>query len=131
MVFKTNLMKQRLNLFHSDLSVRRAHGKEFAASELFRRATFIDVNVCRLSANDCVVRLGRGFQAQHVRSRASENEKNFRVSTKLLAKKLYGARRVMIVAVGDDVAVVGSSDRRHNLRMNAGVVIAGKTAGWF
>ena len=45
--------------------------------------------------------------------------------------KLFNrARGVRIVAIGNHVTVVGSSNRLHHARMDAGVVVAGKASGW-
>ncbi len=128
MMLKANAVQQRLDLFDSDFAIRRRYGKQLAAGEFFRRATFIDVNVCCLSANDRMMRLRYCFESEHIRARAAEDEKDFYVFAQMLLKLFCGLRGVRVVAIGDDMSVVDGSDRLHHARMNAGVVVTGKAA---
>ena len=42
-----------------------------------------------------------------------------------------GGADVAVGSTGDDIYVIGGGDSLHDLRMDASVVVAGKTAGWF
>ena len=130
MVLKADFVKQWFDLFWFNLSVWGGNWKQFAAGELLGRTAFVYVDVCRLGADYCMMRRGGSFQTQHVGARAAKNEKHLRIFPKLVAKELDCARCVRIIAIGNHMAIVGSSYSLHNLRMDAGVVIAGKTTGW-
>src|ERR1700679_946238 len=49
----------------------------------------------------------------------------------MLCKLAPGGFGVAILSVSDAVPVIGCANRLDNVRMNAGIVIAGETANWF
>src|SRR6478609_1642448 len=103
-------MEQRLDLFDLDLAIGRSDGKQLTTCEFLRCAALINVNVGRLGTDDCVMRRGTGLQTQNVGAGATKDEIDLRFSPKVVAKKLNRACCIGIVAVGNDVPIVGGSD---------------------
>lgn len=74
-------------------------------------------------------RLGQGLQAEDVRARPIESEKNCDVGSEMLFELLDGGTGVRIVAVGDYMALVGAGDGFQNFGMYASIIVAGKVTG--
>jgi hypothetical protein len=79
MMLDTYSVQKRLNVFLSQLSIRRSNREQFAARESLGRAAFVHVYVRRLRTNDRVVGFGDSLKTQHVCAGAAENEIDVRV----------------------------------------------------
>jgi len=69
------------------------------------------------------------LQAEDIRTRPVEGEKDCYVRSKMLFELLYRRTGVRIVAVGNYVALIGPGDGFENLLVHAGIVVAGEAAG--
>src|ERR1700682_3441934 len=113
-MLKANDVKQRLNLFDSDFSIRRWDGQQLAAGEFFRRATFIDVDMRGLRTNDGLMRLRYCLESENIGAGAAKNKKDLYIFPQLLLKLFQRSRGVRIVAISNHMAVVGGGDRLHH-----------------
>ena len=93
-MFVAKHVQQRFELFESQLAVGCRHVDQFATREVFRRAAFVDVDVCRFRANDSLIRFGDRFQSECVCASAAEDEINLDVFAEMFLKCLT-ARAVM------------------------------------
>jgi hypothetical protein len=117
-------------LFRPDFAIGCGNGKQFAAGKFLGRTTLINIDVRGLSADDCMVRLSRRFQAEDVGAGTAENEKDLSVWAKLPLEFLDGPGRVRVVSVGDHVAIIGRGYGLHYLWVNPSVIVAGKAPFW-
>ena len=100
-MLESDRVEKRFNVLDGHLPVFCRHGEQLAASEFLRSATFIDINVRCLGADDGVVRLSDSLQSQHIRTRAAEDKVNINVFAEVFAKSCHCCFGVRIVAVGD------------------------------
>ena len=112
-----------------DLAVLMRQRNQLASRMLLRSAAFVGIDVRVVAAQHRVVRPVQRLQAQHVRAGSVEGEEDINPRTEVLFELRDRRTRVRIVAVSDDVSLVGACDRLQHLGMHSGIVVAGKAAG--
>jgi hypothetical protein len=95
---------------------------------VFRRTTFIGLQVRVGLAHDTFVRPAQGSQGQRVGRRPGDDKENLAVGLKELAQKLRRPGGPGIVAVGFGMSPVGFSQSRESFGTDAGIGIAGQLA---
>src|SRR5713101_5451446 len=111
-----------------DLSVRRRNREQLASDVLFGGTTLGSVDVRRLGADHRLVRLHHALQAEHVRRRAAEYEKYFRITAQFGGDPGNGVARVWIAAVRRNMAEVRGGHRFKDLGMHTGPIVARERA---
>ncbi len=112
-----------------DLAILVGQRNQLAAGMLLRRSAFVRINVGISAAQHRVEGPGEGLQAQNIRTRAIEREKNGDVRSEMLFKFLDRRPGIRIVAIRHHVALVGADDGVDHLGMHARVVVAGEVSG--
>ncbi len=116
---------------HCQLAVGRGQWNQLAAGQLFRRATFIRINVRKLRTQHRMIGPRQRLQAQHIRRGSVENKENLDVLSKMLAKFSDGRLRVGIISIPHYMTFIRASNRLQHLGMNNRIVVAGKTSHRF
>ena len=70
------------------------------------------------------------MQAEAIGGGSVEDEKDFDIRAKMLAKFFCGGGSIRVISISNDVALISGGDGGEDFGMNGGVVVAGKTAGW-
>ena len=118
--------------FDRQFAVGDGNGNEFAAGEFLRRPAFVGVDMRGFAADYRMIRIGQSFQAEAIGRGAVKDEEDFNIRAEALLEFLHHRLGVGIVAIADRMAVIGFSNHgSQDLRMNSGIVVAGKTAGRF
>jgi hypothetical protein len=112
----------------SDFAIVMGKRKELASGMFFWSSAFVDINMSVVAAEDRMKRPGKGLQAENISASAVKSEKNCNIGTEMLFKLPDGRPCVMVVAIGYDVAMIGTGDGFEDFGVNAGIVITGKTA---
>ena len=99
-----------------ELAVGGLDREQLDAGDPLRRAALVDVQVRGRGADDRLVGAGESVDRGDVGAGAVEDQERLGLLAEVLAKALARGGRVVVVAVGDDVAVVGGGDRREDLR---------------
>jgi hypothetical protein len=68
------------------------------------------------------------LQAQNIGAGSVEGEKNGDVGAEVLLELSYGGTRIKIIAISDDMALIGAGYCLNNFGVNAGIVVAGEVA---
>jgi hypothetical protein len=71
------------------------------------------------------------LQAQDIGPGSVESKKDGNIGAKVLFELFYGGTRIRIIAIGDDMALIGAGYGLNNFGMDAGIVVAGEVARWF
>ena len=74
-------------------------------------------------------RASQSLKPENIRSGAIESEKDCNVRTKMLFKFADGRMCVRISPISHYVALICPRQRSENLRVHAGIIVAGKAAG--
>jgi hypothetical protein len=93
--------------------------QQLGLGDALGRAALVDVHVSDVGADDTLEGLGQGVDRGDVRATAVEHREGFRALAEVLAEPLAGAVRVVIVPVGDDVALVGGGEGLEDLGVRA------------
>src|SRR5438445_12591219 len=119
---------RRLHGIECQLAIGGGDGNELAASEFFGSAALVGIDVRGFGADHRVIGLGERLQTEHVGGGAVEDKKDFYLPTEMLPELSDCGGGVRVIAITDDVALVGGCDRFQNGRVNSGVIVAGKAA---
>src|SRR5262245_2827368 len=130
-MLKTYPVEKRLYQVYTEFAVRAGHRKQFAASELFRRPALVNVDVGGLGADDSLVRLQYRLQAENVRAGTTPNKVDRDVLAKVLLELFDCAPGVVIVTVGNHVALIYLIDGFEYFRVDASVIVAGEASAWW
>ena len=128
-MFIADAMVGVANGLQRDLAVLLRQRNQFAAGMLLRRAAFVGVDVGVVAAQDRVEGASQSLQPENIRAGAVESEKNCNVRAEMFFELLDRRTCVRIGSVGHYVALVCPCNRRENLGMHAGIVVAGEAAG--
>ena len=74
-----------------------------------------------------MVGTGQRLKSEHICPGSVEREKNVDPLAEVFLKFCDSRPCVIVVAIGANMAAVGARNRRENLWMHSGIVIAGKT----
>ena len=111
-----------------ELAVVGRDGQELDAGDPLGSAALVDVDV-RGGCRDHGAPAGEHrLQPDDVRAGAVEDRERLDALAEVLDEDLLQPRGVLVLAVGDLVAVVGGGDRGEHLGMDAGVVVGGEAA---
>ena len=113
--------------FDRDLSIPMGQRDQFATNMLFRRRTFVGVDMRVVTAQNCVIRTVQRHQTEDVCPSSVKGEEHLDPRTKMFLKLRDGRSCIRVVAVSDHVSLIDACKRLENLWMNPGVVVAGKT----
>ena len=91
-------------------------------------AAFIGVDVGIITAQDRVEGPGQGLQAENVGAGPVEGKEDGNIGPKVLLELLYRGAGISIVPIGHYVTLVDAGNGLDNLRMDTGVIIAGKAS---
>ena len=111
-----------------DLAILMRQRNQLASRMLFRRATFVRINVRVLAAQNSMVRAVQRLQTEYVRASPVESKEHVDPGAKMFLKFRDSRTRVRVVAIGHHVSLVGARDRLQNFRMHPGIIVAGKAA---
>src|ERR1700741_4265679 len=104
-MFKTYSFQKMLKQRRLKLAIAGRHRQQFATSEPFGCAAFVDIDMRRVSADNRFVRLRHRLQTEYVCAGPAEHKENLYVITKVFAKFGDRAGGERIVTIGDDVAL--------------------------
>ncbi len=83
MVFNPDSVIRSAHTFNRQFSILRGNRNQLAACELFWSATFIHVDVRGLTADDGVIRVGEGLEAEAIGCSAVEDKRHFNIRSKM------------------------------------------------
>src|ERR1700722_17402550 len=111
-----------------DLAVPLRQRNQSAAGMLLRRAAFVGIDVGVGAAQYRVEGASQGLQPENIRAGAVERKKNGNVRAEMFFELLDRRRCVGIGSVGHHVTLVSPCNRRENLGVHTGIVVAGEAA---
>src|SRR5580698_1900220 len=110
------------------LATRCIDENQFATGEFFRGAAFVGVDMGHIAANHRIVRLRKRLQAEAIRRRAIENDKDFHIRPEVLLELANRSLSVRVVPVTHRVPRIRAGNGSQDLGMDASVVVAGEAA---
>ena len=111
-----------------ELAVGGRHVPELAAEETLGRSALVPVDVGILAADDVLPRPQQRLQSGDVGAGAVEDEEHLDLLAEQRPKTFDGLVGVGVFAVGDDMSNVDLGHLGEDVRVDAGVVVAGEAA---
>ena len=118
----------RVDQLGGELAVGRGHGEQLEPAHPLGRAALVDVDVRALGAHHGTPSIGDRLQRDHIRTRTVEDRECLRGRAEVASDDALQVLGVCVVTVGDLVPAVGQRQRGKHLRVNARVIVTGKTA---
>ena len=100
---------------------------QFASRIFFRRAAFVGIDVRVIAAQNSLMRTAQRLQSKHIAARSVERKVNVNARSEMLFEFRDCRSRVVVIAIGNHVALVGAGNRIENFWMHSGIVVAGKS----
>ena len=128
MVFKTKAVQLGLHQFGRQFAVGCIDRQQSAANDPLRRATLVDIDMCRLGTHHRLVRTAHGINAQHIGPCSIEHQIYTSLRTKRLPNEIFQSRRHFVVSICQSMAVVGAYQSLHHLGAETRVVVTSKSS---
>ena len=81
--------------------------------------------------NDGMIGIREGLETQAISRCAIENEEDLNVFPKCFLNRARRRMRICVIAISDHMALIGSANCLQDIRMDSGIVVAGKATGRF